>query len=451
MTHHEDVHGLALTCASDTARTAFDDAIAAYLAFRNNAADAVGNLIAADPDCAMGYVMRGEMALLANDHRLIANARADACTAVRLAASATRREQAHAAALEHWAAGDIDRTLAIWAEIARQEPRDILAFRAHHSTSFWLGRRTQMMELADHVRPHWGPTMPAYGAVLACRSFAHEECASHEIAEAEGREAVALDPANPWAAHAVAHVLEMQGRADEGIAWLAGLSAHWDGCNNFVHHLWWHMALYHLEKRQYDEVLTLYDQRFRDLAAPLTVAAPDLYIDMQNAISMLFRLERQGVDVGSRWGELADKAAARVGDSTSAFTLAHWIYALARTGRLAEAENMLDAMAAFAAAGEGAVETVIAESTIPVGRAMIAATTGDYNSALAHMRPALPLMQAMGGSRAQQAFLDEVFLDIAEKAESTADCNLILEKASQSHIVPPHGRVGFYDATVRAA
>ncbi|MHA1189532.1 MAG: tetratricopeptide repeat protein, partial [Alphaproteobacteria bacterium] len=431
---------LALTCASDTARTAFDSAIAGYLAFRSDAADAVGRLIAADPECAMGYVLRGEMAMMANDHRLIANARADAQSAVRLAASATPREQAHAAALENWAAGDIDRTLAIWAEIARQEPRDILAFRIHHSTCFWLGQRAQMMELADHVRPHWDAAMPAYGAVLACRAFAHEECASHEIAEAEGRKAVALDPANPWAAHAVAHVLEMQGRADEGIDWLAGLSGHWGGCNNFVHHLWWHMALYHLEKRQYDEVLTLYDQRFRDLAAPLTVAAPDLYIDMQNAISMLFRLERQGVDVGGRWAELADKAAARIGDSTSAFT-----------GRLADAENMLDAMVAFVAAGEGAVEMVIAESTIPVGRAMIAAATGDYKSALTHMRPALPLMQAMGGSRAQQAFLDEVFLDIAEKAESTADCDLILEKASQSHIVPPHGRVGFHNAAARAA
>ena len=29
---------------------------------------------------------------------------------------------------------------------------------------------------------------------------------------------------------------------------------------------------------------------------------------------MLFRLERQGVDVGDRWNELADKAEARIGD-----------------------------------------------------------------------------------------------------------------------------------------
>ena len=62
------------------------------------------------------------------------------------------------------------------------------------------------------------------------------------------------------------------------------------------------------------EVLSLYDRNFRDLASTLTQAKPDIYIDVQNAASMLFRLERQGVDVGDRWDELADKAEARIGD-----------------------------------------------------------------------------------------------------------------------------------------
>ena len=140
-----------------------------------------------------------------------------------------------------------------------------------------------------------------------------------------------------WGAHAVAHVLEMQGRRGEGIAWITGLSPHWDGANNLMHHLWWHCALYHLERGEFDAVLALYDQRFRDLAAPLTVAMPDLYIDVQNAASMLFRLERQGVAVGARWDEIADKAEARIGDCLSAFTLPHWMMALAATGREAAA------------------------------------------------------------------------------------------------------------------
>ena len=99
-----------------------------------------------------------------------------------------------------------------------------------------------------------------------------------------------------------------------------------------MHHLWWHRGLYHFERREFAEVLALYDRRFRDLASPLTQAQPDLYIDVQNAASMLFRLERQGVDVGDRWVELADKAEARIGDCLSAFTLPHWMMALAAAG-----------------------------------------------------------------------------------------------------------------------
>ena len=75
---------------------------------------------------------------------------------------------------------------------------------------------------------------------------------------------------------------------------------------------------------------------------------PDLYIDVQNAASMLFRLQRHGVDVGDRWDELADKAEARIGDCLSAFTLPHWMMALAATGRDAAAQRMLEAMRDFA-------------------------------------------------------------------------------------------------------
>ena len=145
--------------------------------------------------------------------------------------------------------------------------------------------------------------------------------------------------------------MEMQGRRDEGIAWLDGLEPHWEGGNNLLHHLWWHRALFHLERREFDAVLDLYDRRFRNLASPLTQAQPDLYIDVQNAASMLFRLERQGVDVGERWSELADKAEARIGDCLSVFTLPHWMMALAATGRGEAAGRMLEAMRDFAAGG----------------------------------------------------------------------------------------------------
>ena len=92
------------------------------------------------------------------------------------------------------------------------------------------------------------PTLPHYGTLLACRCFAHEECGLYTEAEAAGRAAIAHDPSDVWAAHGVAHVLEMQGRRAEGIAWINGLRGNWDGASNLRHHLWWHAAMFHLER-----------------------------------------------------------------------------------------------------------------------------------------------------------------------------------------------------------
>jgi hypothetical protein len=264
--------------------------------------------------------------------------------------------------------------------------------------------------------------------MLSCHCFSHEECGDYELAEKSGRAAIAIDPGDIWGTHAVAHIMEMQGRHAEGIAWLDELERHWDGGNNLLHHLWWHRALFHLERREFDAVLDLYDRRFRDLASPLTQMQPDLYIDVQNAASMLFRLELAGIDVGSRWREIADKAEARIGDCLSAFTLPHWMMALAADGRDHAARKMLDGMREFAA-GEGTVQRIVRDVALPVCEAVRAHRQGNDRTALGLMRPALQGMKQLGGSHAQQDVLMRLFLDSAAKADCADDVRLIVRYA----------------------
>ena len=91
--------------------------------------------------------------------------------------------------------------------------------------------------------------------------------------------------------------------------------------------------MFHLERREFETALDLYDRRFCDLASQLVAAMPDFATNVQNAASMLFRLEPRGVAVGDRRVELADKAKARIGDWLSPFTLPHRTMALASAGR----------------------------------------------------------------------------------------------------------------------
>lgn len=439
---YRDVHGLELSTQSAEAAQAFDRTLNAYVKYRADAGEHLKRTLMADPGFGLAQCLRGYFAMLAYNKSMLPRA-AEAEQAARAAtAKATKRERLHVEALAAWIAGDLERTIDLWEQILADHPHDVLAFRLAHFCNFWLGRPEEMLASVERVLPHWSRSLPGWGTLLSCRCFAHEECGDYTVAEAAGRAAIELDPADLWGTHAVAHVLEMQGRRGEGIAWLKGLERHWEGAANLVHHLWWHRAMYHLELREFDEVLKLYDKGFRNLDSALTKAQPDLYIDVQNAASMLFRLQRQGVDVGQRWTELADKAEGRMGDCLSVFTLPHWMMALAATGRDAAARQMLEAMRA-AGRGNDMVSRQVGQIAVPVCEAVLAHARGRHAEAVDLMRPVLGTMYRIGGSHAQQDVLEQVFLDAAIKAGRPDDVRLMLERVAGRHPVAPERRIGY--------
>jgi tetratricopeptide (TPR) repeat protein len=447
---HADARGLPLSTDSAEAVVAFDHLIAGYLRYRADTPARLAALLQADPDFALAHCMQGYFFMLAYKQAVVPLAQRAAETAQALSGRTTERERRHLAALAAWIEGDLDRAIALWESILAEHPHDVVALRLAHFTNFWLGRPQAMAASIERVIGAWSPELPGYPTVLACRCFAQEECGNYGTAEPFGRRAIELDPGDLWAAHAVGHVMEMQGRRSEGIAWMTTLAPHWEGSNNLQHHLWWHCALFHLELGEAARVLELYDQRFRDLAAPLTVANPDQYIDVQNAASMLFRLVRLGVDVGNRWEELADKAEARIGDCLSAFTLPHWMMALLATGRRAAAERLIEGMRQFAN-GRGTLAPIVRSTALPIAEAQLAHAAGRHREALDLMRPALGGMYQLGGSHAQQDVLEQLFVDAAIKADSTADIRLALERVASHRAIPPERSIGWRDAAKRVA
>ncbi len=97
-------------------------------------------------------------------------------------------------------------------------------------------------------------------------------CGNYDVAEPSGLAALAIDPADFWGLHAVAHIMEMQGRRREGIGLIEKHEPYFAGGANLIHHIWWHRAMFHMEQREFDIVLELYDRRFRNLASPLVQA-----------------------------------------------------------------------------------------------------------------------------------------------------------------------------------
>jgi len=446
-----DAYGLIITTGSDAGAAVFDNLVAGYLKYRADLPQRMKSVLEADPEFGLAHCVQGYLSMLAYKETVVPQAIKSERLAREHTAHATERERAHTGALAAWIEGDLDRAIAIWEGILREHPRDVIAFRLAHFSNFWLGRAADMAASVERVLPAWSEADgTTFACILACRCFALEESGNPIAAEPVGRRAIDIDPTDLWAAHAVAHVLEMQGRRAEGLQWLAALAPGWDGTNNLQHHLWWHAALFRLEQGDTRGVLELYDTRFRNLSAPLTMANPDVYIDVQNAAAMLFRLERLGVDVGDRWVEIADKAEPRIGDCLSAFTLPHWMMALTAVGRDEVARRMIEGMRAFAN-GRGTLAPIVRDFALPISEALVAHRSGRHAEAVALMRPALGGMHKLGGSHAQQDVLEQLFVDAAMKSGLDADVRLAVERLAGRRTIPPARWIGWREAAERAA
>lgn len=409
----KDRRGLDVSSDNAQAVAAFDDMVDGYVTFHVDTARRLADSLKADPEFFLGHALKGGMALLSLNAKNLDRAKASLETAASLAATATPRERRHLEALGAWAEGDLDRALRAWESILAVHPTDLLALRLAHFHYFWLGRSARMLDSIVAAKRGWSGDTPGRSWVASMEAFGREECGEYEEAEHLAREAVAYDPADRWGVHAVAHVLEMQGRASEGMAWLDQNAGCFVGANNFAFHLTWHRALLQLEKDGPVGLLDWYDARVRDLSSPLVQALPDLYIDLQNAASLLWRLEHLGVDVGSRWTELADKAEARIGDGSNLFTLPHLAMALAADGRFAAADKLIEGVGAIEGVTLGPVAAGVA---LPVCRAAVHHRRGEWKDVVRLMMPVRGDLWRLGASHAQRDLLWQMLVDAARKA-----------------------------------
>ncbi len=221
--------------------------------------------------------------------------------------------------------------------ILEDSPEDSLAAKLSHGFRFMLGDARGMRRSIENVLGRVGRDHPHSGYLLGCSAFALEETGDYAEAEAAGRMAVARSPQDAWGLHAVSHVHEMTGRAEEGAQWLSGREANWSHCNNFGYHVFWHLALFRLEQGDIDGVLALYDDSIRK-------DRTDDFRDIANAASLLARLELAGADVGARWEEIASLARGRVADRTLVFADLHYLIALLGAGQDDAADLLIDTL-----------------------------------------------------------------------------------------------------------
>lgn len=403
-----DRRGLEVTTTSGPALERYEAAVDAFLEYRLAALPAVQAALEADPGLALGRVLLASLMLSMQSRRMRPKALEQLALAEAERARLGPRERLHLDAAAAWAADDMDRALALWQAILGGWPRDLVAARLLHSAAFWCGDAALVRAAAAGVLPEWDPGVPGFGYLLGMLAFGLEECGDYALAERHGRAAVERNPDDLWAVHAVAHVLEMQGRFAEGGAWLAHAPDHWEDRGPIKGHVWWHAALFALERDEPAAVLALYDRAVRP-------GERCFYIELQNAASLLVRLELAGHPVGDRLERLAEQAVAWVEDHVVPFTDLHTGLALAATGR-SEADRLMASLERLAAEERSHAARVAGPLLLPILRAVLAFYRGAPERTVELLLPLRGATAPLGGSHAQRDVIEQLLLEAALRA-----------------------------------
>jgi tetratricopeptide (TPR) repeat protein len=398
-----DSQGNALTGASPESAAYYQQALKLLLCYIGDPLAETEAAIATSPRMPMGYALKAWLHLLGTEPGGLAIARAALQSAKALPAN--RRETGHLRAIASLVEGGWHEAADTLEDLSIQFPRDPLALLAGHQLDFFTGDARMLRDRIARALPAWSDGMPGYHALLGMHAFGLEETGEYARAEASGRRAIELEPRDGWAQHAVVHVMEMQGRHADGIAWMRADPDAWSRDSFFAVHNWWHLALFHLDLGEPEEVLRLYDGK-------IDAKASTIVLEMIDASALLWRLHLRGIDVGRRWESLADRWEPIAGAANYAFNDAHAMMAFVGAHRPAAACIVLEAqLAAMDAPGDNA--TFTREVGYPVALALRAFGEGDYAQCVSLLRPLHPIAHRFGGSHAQRDLLDLTLIEAA--------------------------------------
>jgi hypothetical protein len=420
--------GNALSGASQASRDHYAQALRDLQRYVGDPVAAADRAIAESPGFVMAHALHGWLHLLGTEPSGLQVARRSLGTARAL--PATAEERGHLAAIGHLVDGEWLAASRVLEDLTVAWPRDALALQVGHQIDFFTGNARMLRDRIARALPAWSPGMPGHHALLSMYAFGLEETGDYARAEAVGREAVAAEPRDGWGQHAVAHVLEMQNRTAEGVAWMRSSPETWSTDSFFAVHNWWHLALYHLDRGEVSEVLSLYD-------GPVKGGQSALVLDLLDATALLWRLHLLGIEVGDHWIALADMWDTVGGAGGYAFNDWHAAMAHVGAGRDGAAEAVREATLR-AAMGTGDNAMFSRDVGLPLISAVQAFGRGDYAAAVASIRPVREVAHRFGGSHAQRDLID---LTLIEAAIRSGDAPLADALTAERAAIRPHSPI----------
>ncbi len=399
----QDALGNEVSSGEAATLAGIDDFITGFLAYETKAANVMA---VADAD---------DGSMLANVYAGFSWMFLEAAAAPAMASKYLRRAEAagvpnarEALLIEQlrcWIAGDIPGVQRLGAEIVRRWPRDLTSVKLDQYFSFNRGDAAAMLRIAQAVEAENADNPHIHGML----AFGYEQMHDLRQAETSARRALSLKTKEPWAQHALAHVMLGTGRVAEGVEFLGEAQKTWVDLNSFMYtHNWWHKALFHISQGDNTAVFDAYDNHVWGIE-------PDYSQDQVGAVSLLARMEIAGMDVGNRWEDVARYMKVRATDTTLPFLTLQYLYGLARAD-YAEADHLMQVVEDKAARSTDFDRLVWQEVALPAARGVLAHARGNAAEAVRWLSVANPRLSEIGGSHAQRDLFGQLLLDAHLKA-----------------------------------
>ncbi|MBY8976980.1 tetratricopeptide repeat protein [Rhodobacteraceae bacterium NNCM2] len=404
-----DCRGVPISYHDQRAIEGLERAHHCSLVFRGDAIAEIDKVLAEHPQFIMAHLFRAAWMTQAMETRIYDEMVRSFENAAALSARANNREMGHLAAVKKWINGDFYGAVQVWEDVLTRYPRDLIALQLAHLSHVLLGDVAGQRDTVGRVFALWDETIPGYEFVLGFYSFGLEENGDYHRAEEMGREALAMRPDNPYAVHAVSHVMEMKGRQHGGMRFMKDGLKHW-GSSNFANHLWWHTSLFHTDIGDIDGVLEIYDNHL--VSADIS---GEKYEEL-DASALLWRLKLLGVDLGDRWQHLAKKWAPSATDTLYAFNDVHAMMAFVSAGRMEEQEKLLFANERYCESAGDANAAMSREIGMPFCLAIRDFHLERYGQCVDRLLPVRYMTHRLGGSFAQRDVIGWTLLEAALRA-----------------------------------
>jgi tetratricopeptide (TPR) repeat protein len=403
---YTDMRGLPISTTSSEALAAYERGVDLFLRWRGGALEALNAATNHDPHFALAHCTKAFMGWRMGNVNVALDGHQGAMAAANDLHS--EREQLHVQAVDAMHRGEPLAADELLTQIGAEYPTDRLAVRLLGFICIARGDYLAGLEIANRSLD----ACPDDTQFQTMKGFFLEQSGHNAEGFAYSSRALASDPGNLYAYHAVGHAYISRGDYREALETFERAAS----LEHYPHILW------HLGEAR---AILGYEQFTRDYWAHTSPALP-----LFERIELLWRLEvlRQlPVDV-TTWKDLAEQAEhLLVHPEYLTIWMHHWIgLALARAGYVEQARRQI---AYLRQLPEGKASGYWSTLGADLLEGELAFMRGDYAAAERFMAPAVQQIHAMGGgSREQKDIFKDVFLELQHRLGHT---DQVIELAQQ--------------------